>query len=220
MSKSSPDFPLRVPPRKDHAVIEPPNLARQASRPTHQRHARSRHRMVRAKRPEKHQARLASKNLELRFCRLHEVKAGIGHADDATGLRRECRLEHPAQRRVRRDRRLLRHHLLVHLPGFHARPGADLQRRQRSGEAPGGAVAERRRRVRLRPVGAGTRRGHLFVRHAPGAAGGWRLCGERQQILHRQRQRGGAGIDFRQEQRDRRLRVLRGRLETPRTTSA
>ena len=121
-------------------------------------------------------------------------------------------LGHLAHLRVRRDPRLLRPAVLVHLAGLRARPRPDLDERQRGGQAARRARARGRRHLRLRPLREGARRRHLLDRHGADAARRGRLRGQRAQVLHRQRQRGGDRLDLRQARRLRRLRLLRRRL--------
>ena len=83
---------------------------------------------------------------------------------------RRCALGHLAHLRVRRDPRLLRPAVLVHLAGVGARPRPDLDERQRGGEAARRARPRGRRHLRLRPLGAGARRRHLLDRHGAHAA--------------------------------------------------
>ena len=83
-------------------------------------------------------------------------------------------------------------------------------------------AARRRRDLRLRPLRARARRRHLLDRHAPDAGRRRRLHRERRQVLHRQRQRGRDGLGVRPphgRRGPRRLRLLRRRLASTRTTS-
>ena len=79
--------------------------------------------------------------------------------------RRRRALGHLAHLRVRRDPRLLRAAVLVHLAGLRARPRPDLDEPERGGQAAHRAAARGRRHLRLRPLGEGARRRHLLDRH-------------------------------------------------------
>ena len=59
------------------------------------------------------------------------------------------------------------------------------------------------------------RRRHLLDRHDADPAGRRHLPGQRREVLHRQRQRGGHGLDLRQDRRHGRVRLLRRRLPAP-----
>ncbi len=110
-------------------------------------------------------------------------------------------LGHLPQLLLQRGARLLRALLLVHLAGLDPRPRADLDERQRGGEAPDRRAAARGRHLRLRPLGEGARRRHLLDRDDARPAAGRRLPRARRQVLHRQRQRGRAGLGLRQGRR-------------------
>ena len=131
-----------------------------------------------------------------------------------------CALGHVAQLRVQRDPRLLRAAVLVHVAGVDPRAGADLDEPQRGGEEEDRPAPQGRRHLRFRPLGEGARRRHLFHRHAAQAPGRRQLRGRGRQVLHRQRQRGGDRLDVREDVRFRRLRLLRGRTRTTRSSSS
>ena len=111
--------------------------------------------------------------------------------------RRRRALGHLAHLRVRRDPRLLRPAVLVHLAGLGARARPDLDERERGGQAAHRAGARGRRHLRLRPLREDARRRHLLDRHGADARRR-RLARQRPQVLHRQRQRGGDRLDLRQ----------------------
>ncbi len=152
------------------------------------------------------------------YARLPRLREGEPHLRDHVHAgrrgRRRRTLGHVAHLRVRRDPRLLRPPILVHLAGLGARPRSDLDEQERGDPAPRRAGARGRRHLRLRPVGEGARRRHLLDRHGA-EAGRRRLARQRPQVLHRERQRGGDRLDVRPHRRNRGLRLLRRRSAPP-----
>ena len=128
--------------------------------------------------------------------------AGEGAAGRALG--------HLAHLRVRRDPRLLRPAVLVHVAGLGARARPALDEQERGDPAAHGPGARGRRHLRLRPLREDPRRRHLLDRHGAHARRR-RLAGQRPQVLHRQRQRGRDRLDLRPHRRQRRVRLLRRR---------
>ena len=148
-----------------------------------------------------------------RVPRVSEARGDLRHAADAARVRRRRHeLGHLEDRRLQRAAGVLRVVLLVHVAGVDPRVGADLDERQRGGEAVDRAAAARGRHLRLRPVREGARRRHLLDRDGADAAARRHVPRERREVLHRQRQPGGAGVDVRQAGGQRRVRVLRRRL--------
>ena len=99
---------------------------------------------------------------------------------------------------------LLRAPLLVHLAGLHPRPRADLDERQRGGQAPDrracwtGAASSASASPRRSTAPTSTPPTWSCV-----PAGDGTLPGPRRQVLHRQRQRGGAALGLREDGRHR-----------------
>ena len=127
-------------------------------------------------------------------------------------------LGHRPQRGLQRDPRLLRASVLVRVAGHDPRPRPDLAERQRRRPPPRRRAARGRRDLRLRPLRARPRRGHLLDRHGPHSRRRGRLPRERRQVLHRQRQPGRDGLGVRATSRrrgSRRLRLLRRRQLPP-----
>jgi hypothetical protein len=118
-----------------------------------------------------------------------------------------------AHLRVRRDPGLLRAPVLVHLAGLGPRPRPHLDERQRRSPQARRAGARGGRHLRLRPLREDARRRHLLHRHGP-LARRRRMAREREQVLHRQRQRGRDGLHLRPARRRGRVRLLRRRPAT------
>ena len=87
-------------------------------------------------------------------------------------------------------------------------------------QAAHGAPARRGRDLRVRPLRARPRRRRLLDRDAAGAPGRRQLPGAGREVLHRQRQPGGAGLDLRKDRGHAGLRLLRRSTRSTRSSSA
>ena len=116
--------------------------------------------------------------------------------------RRRLPLGHLAQLRVRRDPRLLRPRLLVHLAGLGPRARPDLDEPQRGDQAAHGARCSRRAGSSPSASPSSAHGADIYSTEmalTPQADG--TLPRQRREVLHRQRQRGGDRLDLRQDRR-------------------